>query len=383
VYGSAVIARAQAADLIRLYLQDFLAPRLREATASYCAKYVHAHLLTRYRRWRYGFPGSHLDAAKEMVDWEVGHLIALMPDGVNTPSVAPLALALEPILRRVNPSGFAGTGGRDALAVVLSHSNDDLDYALHKLLRLRAEQGCQFFWKKEHFAEARILRGIKRACKSRSDLRIVHDPRGQLLLGARTDMSKPFFHAETLTHGALSSREIFGIRALLDRMAATLVRCEDHGGYCYLVDLARTVAALRRQWLAREWGGRGSRLADDDWLSVGGLPGKVWEEKVHAGLVALAEEILRNQRDDPPAEYERAWIAAAVEMIERDWRSEQTEWSELPLRALLPEILGTAWKAETAAFHAQKVNYLIRRVRNAWGLPVERSGEGQAGGGRA
>jgi hypothetical protein len=372
----------QIAEAIRAWIRNGT-PAARELLAQYGAAHCRSFLVQRRALRRFGFADTFAEVAAEVAGLEVAKL--LRPEQGSSQGspilLRRLAAALDETRSTRAPSDVPApvreSLGGDYAQVVLDANDRALLLAYRRVLRLRADQGLQRRWADEHPEEARLLRRVKDACHTSTEIRLQRDSRGTFVVTRDSDLRKR----------ALIGQEIrrcldhvhAGPRAELASLRPLLAAGEEHGGYCYLMDFVREIHAdhARRfvDWYRREAG-----VSGVEGIGANGVPLGLILEKMRRSLYELAEEILIHDRHQAPPEVRAIWCEVAVEMLLRKYGlsedrhdpllSSQRRLLESKLRAELtaepPTELNTELAAESLQHHEEQTTYLVRRLRLRW-----------------
>lgn len=354
------------ASAIRAWIRD-RDPAARELLADYGVRYARSFLHRRCSLRRFGFSDAFAEVANDVAGTEVAELLRSeeAATGPRGAAGAPPALC-----RRIGPAIASPPSVHAASAVDPARAVNDADdltlfLGYRKLLRLRADQGLHRRWAEEHPEEARLLRRIKAACRRLPALERRRDLRGTFLTTRASDRSRRALRGDEIRACLDGLRA--GPRAVLSRLLPLLVATEEHGGYCYQMDLVREIREdhLRRFTV---WA-RGDALdSSANPLGPGGIPIDLAVVKIRRGLDALAETILSRDRQQATAETRCVWREVAVEMILRRYglATDGRDPRASSQRRILAARLGLNPESEELRYHDGQTTYLVRRLRARW-----------------
>lgn len=354
----------------------------RETLARYFHAYMEAFLNARRNRSRFGFEDPFCDTASAVACIETARL--LRP--THEPAVS--GFRLDELHRRLTAAQTLA--GRD---------DDSILDSIRRLLRVRAEHGLIAQWKAQNPHDARLLRQIKRRIAACGRVTVRREPRGLILAAPGSDPCRPPVPDVELEH--LFSVGHQDIDRALDRLPELLRPTELSGGWCFLMDAVH--AAARAYWHAMETSpestgttpARAHPPAGPD-----GLPHKLWQTRIRHTIRVLARAKLQedqhkaSRRDarrhgEPgggafrPSRPEAArvsdpnlidaYVETCVEMICRNFGMGNPAWEGLPQRDVFSQ-LAPAEADPHGDHHRDRLNYLVRRVRESWRAHAMRIG---------
>ncbi len=333
-----------AAGCIRILLQRPDAAR-RELLAAYAGDYIRAFLTACRSRWRFGFPGTFDDMIEEVADVETAALLRVAPDEDGHDDLPGLRLGLRKL----------DVARADDMTIVL---------AFRGLLRTRAHQGAIARWKREHPDEALFLRSIKLRLRDARGIWIHKDARGQFLVTDRSNLRLPCMEPAELVDVLRACGPRYRPAAVLAVLRKTLAPTRRHGGACYLMDVARTVHALRAEIVETDPGGTGAiPQAEGPPLSYDRTPRTVWRARTREAFEAAARTILGEDGGDPGACAREAWIRISVELTLRPFGLGDIDLDGLSQRRMIERLLPESARAGDLRAHVNGTNYLTRRLR--------------------
>ena len=329
------------AEAIRDWIRDGSA-NAREMLARSGTAYGRSFLVQRCALRRFGFTDRFDTIAEDVAAMEVATLLQPEPQtGLASP------MFRRRLSRSLGTCSGIGAIPRSAASQSADPTTDLLavgDVALflawRKLLRLRVDQGLRRRWGDEHPEQARLLRRLKEAVRRRPEIRLRRDVRGVFVASRSSDLSRrPLAAAEI--RGCFD-RFLEGPKAVFTRLLPMLVAGDEHGGYCYLMDLVREIHAdrLRRftTWCRHE-----AEISHSDGIGFEGIPIDLVVERMRRSLLRIAEEILERDRQNAPAETRAVWREVAVAMILRRYGldGDREESGPISQRRILESRLGT------------------------------------------
>jgi hypothetical protein len=208
----------------------------REGLAQYCVAVIRNYILHRHVRRRFGFDDPFDLVATDVADMETGSLL----DTDRLPS-------LRGALRR----GLVGEDPREV-------PDDALDSALRSLLQMRGHQGLEHEWVNLHHAEALLLRCLRAELPHVPGIRLTRDARGRLVRTEASNLGRAPISREEITFALSSCASDLRPRAVGVALVPILAPNREHGGYCFLMDLVRTVHSIRAQALHHAPSGTGA-----------------------------------------------------------------------------------------------------------------------------
>lgn len=318
------------------------------------AGYLQAYLCTYLRRRRFGFDRPVREVAEEVANLEVGTL--LQGNGAGS-----LRNALARRLRSIRSE--AG-----------SDDDERLVAAAKDVLRLLARQGATRAWKRDHPAEARLLRSLKSRIRRTEGLRIDRHAAGQMVISRSSDPRlRPLDLAE-LTEALHVVHPPYPAREVAAALVPGLAPAGDHGGYCYLMELVRAVHFLRVESFMSD----ASRLdlqgmASSEAIGHNGVPFESrlrrsvdtltrWAEEYLAADAAKRER-LRAGTGILGSDHRRLLAGIAIERLLAPVGLGRAEWEGLSLETLLARVFPAVAGDHAPHPRVTDVEYLVRRLR--------------------
>jgi hypothetical protein len=333
-----------AAGCIRVLLER-PDPACRELLAAYAGDYIRAFLTACRSRWRFGFSGTFDDMIEEVGDVETAALLRVAADEEGRDALPGLRLALRKL----------DVARADDMTIVL---------AFRGLLRTRAHQGAIARWKREHPDEALFLRSVKLRLRDARGIWIHKDARGQFLVTARSNLRLPCMQPAELVDVLRACGPRYRPVAVLAVLRKALAPTPPHGGVCYLMDVVRTVHALRAEIVETDPGGTGAiPHMEGSPLSRDRTPRAIWLARTRAVFEEAARTILGEDGGDPGAPTREAWIRISVELTLRPFGLGDCRLDGLSQLRMIERLLpGSAQSGDVRA-HVNGTNYLTRRLR--------------------
>lgn len=352
----------------------------RESVATSGTLYIPSYLHSRHSRWRFGFHGPFAETVMEVADLEVAELLRPEAGSGGAPYPALAQRLAGALLRRGIAGGsdfLPGRAGEQSpprgrpftlstalVGWMLSCTDMDLVLAFRAVLRLRAEQGAYRRWREEHPVEARMERSLRRSLQGAAGrslgLRLHRDRRGCFVLARGSDLCRPRVDREEIRRAVQGLRSFTG-PAILTHLAPLLSQVSEHGGYCHLLDVARTACEVRFDLYARSIAGHDAPGLIDD------LPSSIVLEIMRRSLETLAHTILDGRKLQVPLRLREIWTEVAVEMVLRDCWGPDPRWQGYSQRDMLEELLGSDPGPLPLAIQDRHVTYLVRSIRRRWG----------------
>lgn len=342
-------------------------PADREAVASSGREIIIAFVLSYLRIKQHGFDIPFAEVAESVADDVCAFLLRMKRGPPGRDQAAVLTRNLHRRLARRGAVCAAPDPDGSWLAQV---SDEALYVTFRGLLFDRAERQLGHVWKDTHGPGRKLLRSLKRRIRGHPELGIVRRRNGQFVCGPRSDRSVPPMTREEIA-ACLPVSALGSPGEIIRVLAEALASASSHGGYCYLMDLVHVVQAMSLAHLAEDPGFTGAVPNRTEDVSMSLLL-----ERTRARLERKARDILesdaarrtrRARAADPAGDGDEpafeCWVAIAAEMVLRRYDAGRPEWDGISQRTLLERLLPEARDPARAAYHNQKVTYLVSRLR--------------------
>jgi hypothetical protein len=330
--------------------------RPREELGAWCVAYIRSFLHERFRARSFGFVGDFSEVVSAVADQETASLLRLEagPDGRERAGV------LARRLYRVPAEGVSPADFDETARLLVALEDRTLYYSLRSTLRLTAEQGLQREWKGSHPEESRFARSFRRFCRGIPEPAIVWDARGRRVVSASSRRSLPPMTREDLSAALAPVHLSPSPSDVADGLLPYLVPARHHGGYCYLMDLARVVCELRRTHFRALAAERDRGVPEIG----GGIPRALLLDKARRSLRHLVEGLLSEA--ERGSGLGRARAEAAVVMVLKRYDPGNPEWAGLSGLEITAGCLRAEGCADRASAHFERARYLARLLQKRW-----------------
>jgi len=322
--------------------------------------YLQAYLCVYLRRRRFGFDRPVREIAEEVANLELG---TFLQGGDAGALRAALARRFGPVL------------SEEGEPLPVSDLDDErLVAATKELLRLLARQGATRAWKRDHPAEARLLRSVKSRIRQTERLRIDRHAAGQMVISRSSDPClRPLDLAE-LTEVVQAVRPPYRAKDVAAALIPGLAPAGGHGGYCYLMDLVRAVHFLRVESFlsdANRFDLQG--MVSSEAIGHNGVPFETRLKRTVETLTRWADEYVaadaaKRERLRPGtgivrSDHRRLLTHLAIDRLLSPVGLGRAEWEGLPLETLLARVFPAVTGDHDPRPRVTDVEYLVRRLR--------------------